>query len=200
MLIPPIQHLAEIEVAEANKALVAWEHRMGACSRPSPLTAHGMFEHGRLVAVTILGTLMKEHTVDQLSRSDALELARLCAARADLCRVMLRLWREMVFPAFGKPWAISYQDEALHSGDTYRFDGWLPIGRSRSGTDLRSGRRGRNKTVWGWHADAAVRQARRERDRYGSHQQGHHHAGNRPSDPGLAADRHRPARAAHQPS
>ena len=165
MLIAPIQHLAQIELAEANAALVRWGHRMGACNRPNAdIWPHGMFEHGRLVAVTIGAGLIRERTVDGLTRNDAMELARLCAARADLCRVMLRLWREMIFPAYGYPWAISYQDEALHSGDTYRFDGWIPLGRSRSGTDSRSGRKGRSKTIWGWHADPAVRAARRAKD------------------------------------
>jgi hypothetical protein len=161
MLIAPIQHLAQIELRDANTALLLWQHKMGACSRPNAdIWAHGMFEHGRLVSVAIGAGLIRE-TAGGSTRAEAIELARLCAARPDLCRVMLRLWREMVFPAFGRPWAVSYQDEALHSGDTYRFDGWVHLGRSRSGTDSRSGRKGRNKTIWGWHADPIVRRAMR---------------------------------------
>jgi antitoxin VapB len=92
---------------------------MGACSRPNAVIwPHGMFQHGELVAVTIGSSLIRERVVGGMTRENAMELARLCAARTDLCRVMLRLWREMIFPAYGYEWAISYQDEALHSGDT----------------------------------------------------------------------------------
>jgi len=55
-----------------------------------------------------------------------------------------------VFPALGYPFAISYQDADLHNGNTYRFDGWKRIGRSKSGVDTRSGRKGRDKIIWLW--------------------------------------------------
>ena len=162
MLIAPIQHLAQIEMDEANHALTAWGHKMGPCRRPNgDIWAHGMFEHGRLVAVTVTAQMVAARAAG-FARTEALELARLCATRSDLCRVMLRLWREMIFPAYGYEWAISYQDEALHTGDTYRFDGWVKLQEhARSGTDQRSGRKGRVKTVWGWNADPAARMARR---------------------------------------
>ncbi len=66
------------------------------------------------------------------------------------CRVALRLWREVVFPATCKQWALSYQDADAHTGNTYRFDGWHRVGYSHSGTDTRSGRTGRNKWLWVW--------------------------------------------------
>jgi hypothetical protein len=91
-----------------------------------------------------------------LTRRDAVELSRLCVARPDLCRVALRLWRSFVFSVLarerGYRWAVSYQDAALRSGNLYRFDGWVRIGRSRSGVDPRTGRKGRNKAIWGWPA------------------------------------------------
>lgn len=63
------------------------------------------------------------------SRHEAIELSRLCAARPDLSRVMLRMWRAFVFPTlcqeFGFVWAVSYQDAAIHAGNVYRFDGWV---------------------------------------------------------------------------
>jgi len=159
-LIDPIQHLAQIDLAEANQLLVKWGHKMGACNRPNgAIYAHAMFIHGQPAALAIGSSLIRE-TAAGFTRAEALELARLCAARPDLNRVMLRLWRECVFPAFGCGWAISYQDEAMHTGDIYRFDGWVRLARSRSGTDARSGRKGRNKTIWGWHADKAIRLAR----------------------------------------
>jgi len=160
----PIAHIQEIELSEANAALTAWGHKMGPCNRPNgQIWALGMFAHSELVAVTVSAALIRE-TAAGFGRSQAFELARLCAVRPDLCRVMLRLWREFAFPAHcrahGFEWAISYQDEALHSGDTYRFDGWVRLREhARSGTDQRSGRKGRVKTIWGWHADRATRDA-----------------------------------------
>jgi len=164
MLIAPIAHIEAIELADANAALVRWEHRMGPCNRPNGyMWAHGLFAHGELIAVTISAALIRE-TCAGLTRAEAFELARLCAARPHLCRAMLRLWREFVFPAHcrrhGYEWAISYQDEALHSGDTYRFDGWVRLREhARSGTDQRSGRKGRSKTIWGWNENEVARRA-----------------------------------------
>jgi antitoxin VapB len=158
VLAPPICHVAEIDIADANGKLIAWGHRMGPCNRPNgAVWAHGLFEHGKPVAVAIAAGLIREKCAG-FSREDAFELARLCAARPTLCRVMLRLWREMVAPAIcrahGFRWAVSYQDKALHSGNTYRLDGWKVVGESRSGTDPRSGRKGRSKRIWGWEVAA----------------------------------------------
>lgn len=92
-----------------------------------------------------------------LNRSNTVELSRLCAPRKGLCRLGIRLWREFVFPRLGKNFAISYADSDLHSGATYRFDGWGRSPRkSHSGTDRRSGRQGRNKWVWVWPAHGAA--------------------------------------------
>lgn len=79
---------------------------------------------------------------------ETVELSRLCSSSPHLCRVTLRLWREAVFRKLKKPYAISYQDAKLHTGNTYRFDGWRKIGTSRSGPDTRSGRKGRSKVIW----------------------------------------------------
>ena len=153
-LAPAICHVEQVDLEVANKALVAWGHRMGPCKRPNAdIWAHALFEHGEPVAVTIAAGLIAE-TCAGFTRAEAFELARLCAARPTLCRVMLRLWREMVAPAIcrvhGYRWAVSYQDKALHTGNTYRLDGWDVVGESRSGTDRRSGRKGRSKRIWGW--------------------------------------------------
>ncbi|MES2753825.1 MAG: hypothetical protein V4659_04095 [Pseudomonadota bacterium] len=138
--------------------LVDWGHKMGPIRRPTfALDAHHvLFQHGAPVAVASCGETVRE-VVGQtgILRADCIELVRLCAARRDLCRVMLRLWREMVFPemarAHGRPLAISYQDRALHSGDTYRFDGWLAIGKGGGGgADSRTGAPGRKMTIWAW--------------------------------------------------
>lgn len=162
-MIAPIVHLAAIDLGQANDALTAWGHAMGPCHRPDGLAwAHGLFASGELVAVTVTATLIRP-TCAGLTRAQAGELARLCSARPDLCRAALRLWREFVFPIaaarYGWTWAVSYQDERLHTGNTYRFDGWVKLARSRSGTDSRSGKRGRVKTIWGWTADPIARRS-----------------------------------------
>lgn len=161
MLAPPIAHLAEISRAELNRCLVAWDHRMGPWTRPDFGSEwfHGLHHNGALVAVAAAASLIGE-TCAELNRDEAIELGRLCAARPGLCRIMLRTWREFVFPALGYRWVTSYQDAALHSGNLYRFDGWIRLGFSSSGSDARSGRRGRRKVIWGWCADRAVMTAR----------------------------------------
>lgn len=158
MLIDPLISFDSIGREELNWCLEKWGHRMGAMNRPTPGLAHGLRHNGRLVAVTSTDHLMAA-AVKGLSRSDAIELSRVCAERPDLCRVAVRLWREFVFPAMGRAWAISYQDAVIHGGNLYRFDGWVRLGFSRSGKDTRSGRPGRAKYVWAWNADPAIRAA-----------------------------------------
>ncbi len=131
-LVTPLAHVEAIDRATLNRLLVRWEHRMGPYTRPSYAIEahHALFHHGEPVAVTAAGESVRE-VIGQarIPRHRCVELARLCASRRDLCRPMLRLWREFVFPAVGavhgRDLAVSYQDEALHSGDVYRFDGWV---------------------------------------------------------------------------
>lgn len=160
-LLPPAVSFEAIQLEQLNAALVEWRHRMGPLNRPYKVGPfHGLFHEDRLVGVAAAASLVRDR-VAGFSRAEAVELARVCAARRDLCRVVLRLWREFVFPALGHPWAVSYQDAVLHSGNLYRFDGWVPVGASRSGSDPRGNRRGRSKVIWGWHADPCERRARR---------------------------------------
>jgi hypothetical protein len=166
MLIAPIAHLAAISRAELNVCLVKWGHRMGPWKRPDyGEWFHALFHNGDLVAVTAAGSLIRD-TCAGLTRIDAVELGRMCAVRPHLCRPMLRLWREFVFPdlcrAHSYRWAVSYQDAVMHTGDLYRFDGWVALGRSRSGTDQRTGRKGRDKVIWGFCADPAEMLSQRE--------------------------------------
>ena len=139
--------------SELNACLIAWKHRMGALRRPIAGWNHGLRCDGRLLAVVATDSLIAPR-VAGLTRRDAVELSRLCAARADLCRVALRLWRVFLFEELaalrGYGWAVSYQDAVMHSGNLYRFDGWTRFGVSRSGKDARSGRQGRSKAIWGW--------------------------------------------------
>lgn len=158
MMFAPVVHIEAIDRADANRLLAAWGHRMGAYTRPSYAIEahHALFHCGEPVAVTMTGETVREVVGDTgVRREDAVELARLCAAREHLCRPMLRLWREFVFPAVaaahGRAVAVSYQDEALHTGDVYRFDGWQRIGKGGGGgRDSRTGRPGRKLAIWGW--------------------------------------------------
>jgi antitoxin VapB len=163
----PLIRFDSIPPDQANDALRRWGHRMGAVERPYDNTpwVHGLFHAEQLVALTYTSTLIREHVgggLGHLDRSNCLELARLCADRPGLCRVALRLWREFVFPGLGVPVAISYQDADLHSGNTYRFDGWEKVGFSRSGSsDPRTGRQGRDRVIWAWPRGACARLAER---------------------------------------
>lgn len=167
MLFVPIQHIEAIDRSDLNRLLVRWGHRMGPYARPRyAIEAHHcMFAHGEPVAVTAAGETARERVgATGIRRVDCVELVRLCAVRRDLCRPMLRLWREFLFPAIaaahGREIAVSYQDEALHSGDLYRFDGWLLVARAGGGgRDNRSGRIGRKMKVWGWPAERALAMA-----------------------------------------
>jgi len=149
----PAVRFCQIGRVALNERLLAWGHRMGPVRRPTGGWSHGLFRDDELVAVVATDTLIRPH-VAGLTRQEAIELSRLCAARPDLSRVALRLWRAFVFPALcqrhGFRWAISYQDAHAHSGNLYRFDVWTRLATSRSGTDSRSGRRGRSKVIWGW--------------------------------------------------
>ena len=149
---PPVT-FTEVNPLVANECLLAWGHKMGPLERGNNGNAHyALLHHGRPVALASHSTLIREAVGGDhglpLSRENCLELSRLCAERPGLCRVVLRIWREFVFPTLGYQYAISYQDADLHTGNTYRFDGWRRISYSRSCVDQRSGRRGRNKWVW----------------------------------------------------
>lgn len=163
MLIAPIVHLEQIDRAEANRLLVRWGHRMGPMTRPVYAfeAAHVMCHHGDPVAIAVAGETAREVVGNTgLRRDEVVELVRLCAERPHLCRPMLRLWREFVFPplaaAHRRRIAVSYADTALHSGDVYRFDGWHLIGKGGGGgTDARTGRRGRKMKIWAWPPEPA---------------------------------------------
>ena len=159
--LPPVASIAQIDIDLANASLVAWAHKMGPLRRPmGVLAVHGLFHHSEIDGIAASCTTIREHAAG-VPREDAVELARLCCVRPGLCRVLLRLWREFVFPCFGVPWAVSYQDAALHTGNLYRFDGWVRLGTSRSGTDTRSGRKGRSKVIWGWSGAPELMAAQR---------------------------------------
>jgi antitoxin VapB len=153
----PLITFDEIGLDEANRCLNEWGHKMGVLHRGNQgAICHGLAHLGEVVAVTCASNLISPHVgggCDWLKRENTVELSRLCASKPGLCRVALRLWREYVFTALPYEYAMSYQDADLHSGNTYRFDGWKKVGgMAKSGKDTRSGREGRNKIVWQWPA------------------------------------------------
>jgi antitoxin VapB len=151
----PIATFETCEIEEANRLLVSWGHKMGPCNRPEQygLWCHVLRHEGEPVALTVTAPLVREHVGggnDWMTRENTIELARLCASRKGLCRVALRMWREFHFPSHRLPWAMSYQDADLHTGATYKNDGWRRVGElCRGGSvDQRTGRVARKKWVW----------------------------------------------------
>ncbi len=145
-----------IPLEDCNRALVAWGHKMGEMRRVDfgQEAAHGLLHDGRLVAVACTSGLVRESVggAPWLNRGNCVELSRVCAERPNLCRVVIRMWREFTWPDFKIPAAVSYQDACLHSGDLYRFDGWEKIAESKGGgsVDQRTGRVGRDLIKWQW--------------------------------------------------
>lgn len=155
----PIAAFDSIDLHDVNHLLVSWGHKMGPLERGNSgsLHCHALLVHGDPVAVACTSSLIRERVgggLDYLTRDNTIELSRLCAANPWACRVAIRLWRELVFPALGFAAAISYQDAKLHTGNTYRFDGWRRAAFSHSGADRRTGRPGRDKFVWVWPPEA----------------------------------------------
>jgi hypothetical protein len=151
----PLAAFDHIDLATANELLEAWGHKMGPLNRgnSAALHCHALYAHAQPTAVVCTSSLIRECVGggnQHLTRANTVELSRLCASNKWANRVALRLWRELVFPQLGYAHAISYQDAALHTGATYRMDGWKAIGTSSSGTDSRSGRKGRRKRIWLW--------------------------------------------------
>jgi len=157
----PLASFDEIDLAAANALLAAWGHKMGPLMRGNSgsMHCHALFVHGEPIGLACTSSLIRECVgggMKHLTRANTIELSRLCACNPWACRVVLRLWRELVFPGTGAVAAISYQDAKLHTGNIYRFDGWKRAAFSHSGTDKRTGRQGRDKFVWVWPITAAA--------------------------------------------
>lgn len=155
MSLLPFVAFESIGLAEANHWLATWGHQDGPINRPNNDThAFALIHEGRPVGVATHSGLVRPWVgggLAYLTRENTIELSRICAERRHLNRVVLRLWREFVFPCLSVPTAISYQHSSRHLGDLYRFDGWARAGFAKGGgLDARSGRRGRDKWVWVW--------------------------------------------------
>jgi antitoxin VapB len=168
LLIDPLGSFDLVDRDEANDCLVRWGHQHGANNRPRfcvPID-FGLRRKGNLVAVAMADTLIRP-TCD-FTRNDAFELSRLCAAEPRISRLMLRMWTELGYPeivrTWGTPWAISYQDATKHTGNLYRFDGWVRLRFTQGGSDPRareSTESARKRWIWGWHSDEQLRAERK---------------------------------------
>jgi hypothetical protein len=170
LLIDPFVSLDLIDREEMNRCLVAWDHKMGPLNRPeytAPID-YALWQNGKPIAIVAADTLIRDTC--GFTRADAFEMSRMCAApgHRGLSSLMMRLWRAFAYPeivrVWGSPWVISYQDAVRHSGNLYRYDGWLKLAYTTSGTDPRAlpGTASvRHKVVWGWSADAAAMSSRR---------------------------------------
>lgn len=168
-LIDPLGSFDLIDREEANEHLERWGHRHGPNNRPmfrAPID-FGLREKGELIAVATSDTLIR--STCEFTRRDAFELSRLCAAAPRLSRLMLRLWTEIGYPEivreWGTKWAISYQDAIQHTGNLYRFDGWVRLRETSGGADpraLETTKNARKRVIWGWHSSGVQREARKE--------------------------------------
>lgn len=156
--------------AEADFALVAWEHFLGACRRPFGRQSFGLFLAGELVSVAVSASTVQT-TCGGYPRGDVVELARLCSRpdHAELTRPCLRLWRVAAPGCWSRSYwpvraVVSYQHAVKHTGDVYRFDGWRRVGVSRASGQGHRGvskpqqdrRPGVKKVIWAFDLEASA--------------------------------------------
>lgn len=164
LLIDPLGSFDLIGRDEANECLERWGHKHGPNNRPlyrAPID-FGLRRKSELIAVATADTLIRPTC--GMTRLTGFELSRLCAAAPRASRLMLRLWTELAYPeivrAWGTPWAISYQDATQHTGNLYRFDGWLRLKYTQGGSDpraLATTKNARKRWIWGWHSSERER-------------------------------------------
>ena len=104
---------------------------MGGCNRPFGRQSFGLQIQGLgLVSVAVSASTVVGRCADY-DRQEVVELARL-ASHSGHCwasRVCLRLWREIAPVAWADQYwpvkaLVSYSNNARHTGNLYRFDGW----------------------------------------------------------------------------
>jgi len=164
----PMAGAYPIDLDEANRMLTAWGHRLGPVNRPFRSEAWSLDVGERAVAVAVTCSTVSS-TVAGYRLGEVVELARLCAEPGNTWanRVLLRLWREVLAPAWAL-WpvraAVSYSHNAMHRGDIYRTDGWERV-RTDAGFSGKEawGRPGYamgatagSKTLWLWRYDREV--------------------------------------------
>jgi hypothetical protein len=158
----PIAGVEPIDIAEANRLLFNWKHKLGPVNRPFRMEPFVFLVDGRPLGVVVTASVVST-TVAGYRRAEVVELARQCAAPGSewVNRVLLRLWRELLAPRWAC-WpvraAVSYSKNAMHKGDLYRFDGWEKISDNCGSSGGGSWSKARNdddalkgsKTLWLW--------------------------------------------------
>lgn len=124
----PIAGFESMDEDAVNELLVDWGHNLGACDRPFGQQGWAFMLDGVPISVAMSASVVSS-TVNGYRCQEVVELARLCSkpGMAWVTRPMLRMWREIGgprWPYWPAQAAISYSQNALHSGDIYRFDGW----------------------------------------------------------------------------
>jgi hypothetical protein len=154
----------------ADRMLVAWGHWLKGCSRPFGRVSSGLFLYDELVAVAVSASTVNA-SCGGYPRQRCVELARLCAhpQHRDLTRVALRCWRVTAaseWPYWLADVLVSYQNAIRHTGDIYRFDGWIKVadtkGSTGGGTWSRPRKSGEPKAVWAYPLAAAERERLRD--------------------------------------
>lgn len=131
--------------AESDRYLVEWGHFLGPCDRPFGKQSFALVLYDMVVAVAVSASTVSAYC-GGYRRGECVELARLCTRPnySDLTRVALRLWRVTApgqwlaymnaperIQERGWFWQVktlvSYANATKHSGNLYRFDGWIKV-------------------------------------------------------------------------
>ena len=167
----PLCGVYPCEMRVVNILLREWGHRLGTCTRPFGQQGFALKIHGNPISVAVSASTVSKTIVGvgkhgapiQYTRGEIVECARLCSHPTHhyATRLMLRLWREVcapLWPYWQARAAVSYSQNAHHSGDIYRFDGWERIktdcgsmgggtwSRKRSASEAVHGQ----KSLWLW--------------------------------------------------
>lgn len=161
---PAIVQVVTIDRDTSDDLLTRWGHYLGPCRRPFGIQRHALIVAGEPVATTVSATTVSAWVptdTKMMHREQLVELARLCSRDRWATRVMLRLWREVIAPAWPY-WpveaAVSYSRSDRHEGRIYRFDGWARWGEARASSGggtwttprTKDDPAGGPKARWGW--------------------------------------------------
>lgn len=95
LFLMPLVNFEAVSLLDANRFLVAWQHKMGPLQRGNQgAWCHALFHEGRPIAVTTASHLISARVGNApwLTRENTVELSRLCAERSGLCREDPRKW------------------------------------------------------------------------------------------------------------
>lgn len=161
---PALVQVVEIDRDTSDDLLTRWGHYLGPCRRPFAIERHLLVVLGEPVATTVSASTVSEWVPTDdgpMHREHLVELARICSGERWATRVMLRIWREVLAPAWHY-WppqaAVAYSRSDRHEGRIYRFDGWTRWGERRGSSGGGTWTKARSKddpaggpkVRWGW--------------------------------------------------